>query len=58
MKKLLMMTGAVAMMIAAVTTAKAEDAYVSTAGNHGNTGETHLIDTAWTITPQTRVELD
>ena len=58
MKKLLMMTGAVAMMIAAVPTVHAEDAYISTAGNHGRTGATNFIDTAWTVTPQTRVELD
>lgn len=50
-------------MIAAAFTllssvAYADDPYVSTAGNHGNEGEQHFIDTAWTITAKTRVELD
>ena len=58
MNKLLIMTCAAAAMVVAATSAFAEDAYVSTAGNHGRTGATNFIDTAWTITPQTRVELD
>lgn len=52
-----------AVMIAAAFTllssvAYADDPYISTAGNHGNEGEQHFIDTAWTITAKTRVELD
>ncbi len=49
---------AVAAGVMAISSANAEDPYISTAGNHGNAGERHFIDTAWTITPQTRVELD
>ena len=56
MKKLLII-GAVAMAMAPLV-ASAEDPYISTAGNHGNEGEQHFIDTAWTITAKTRVELD
>ena len=56
MKKLLIICAA-SMAIAPVV-ARAEDPYISTAGNHGNEGEKHFIDTAWTITAKTRVELD
>jgi hypothetical protein len=56
MKKPLII-GAVAVALAPFV-ARAEDPYISTAGNHGNEGEQHFIDTAWTITAKTRVELD
>ena len=58
MKNLLTICAAAAAFTAATNTAFAEDPYVSTAGNHGNEGESHFIDTAWTITAKTRVELD
>ena len=59
MKQLIMaatMAGALVSLMA--NGAYADDPYISTAGNHGNEGESHFIDTAWTITAKTRVELD
>jgi hypothetical protein len=56
MKKLLII-GAVAVALAPFV-ARAEDPYISTAGNHGNEGEQHFIDTLYKVTPQTRFELD
>ena len=57
MKKLFKICATIA-AFTATNTALAEDPYISTTGNHGNTGESHFIDTAWTITAKTRVELD
>ena len=58
MKNLLTICAAAAAFTAATNTAFAEDPYVSTAGNHGNEGESHFIDTLYKVTPQTRFELD
>ena len=59
MKKLLITGVAVAAAYTLLSSvAYADDPYISTAGNHGNEGEQHFIDTAWTITAKTRVELD
>ena len=55
MKRLLIICAA--SMAIAPLVASAEDPYISTAGNHGNEGEQHFIDTAWTITAKTRVDI-
>ena len=59
MKQLIMaatMAGALVSLMA--NGAYADDPYISTAGNHGNEGESHFIDTLYKVTAQTRFELD
>ena len=58
MKRMIGVGAVVAALAMTANTACADDPYISTAGNHGDTGEKHFIDTAWTVTPQTRFELD